>query len=90
MNNGNFEKKRYSKVPTIENPKSALYIKLTFAFTETRSNVAYQQAFHPEITDDASLVEQAGYPIHLVNGNEENIKITSQIDLILAEEIAKI
>lgn len=58
-------------------------------FLKTTLEIAYQQAFHPEITDDASLVEQAGYPIHLVNGNEENIKITSQIDLILAEEIAK-
>lgn len=59
-------------------------------FLKTSIEIAYQQAFHPEITDDASLVEQAGYPIHLVNGNEENIKITSKIDLILAEEIAKI
>lgn len=59
-------------------------------FLKTTLEIAYQQAFHAEITDDASLVEQAGYPIHLVNGNEENIKITSQIDLILAEEIAKI
>lgn len=59
-------------------------------FLKTVLETAYKQAFHPEITDDASLVEQAGYPIYLVNGNEENIKITSQIDLILAEEIAKI
>lgn len=59
-------------------------------FLKTSLEIAYQQAFHNQITDDASLVEQAGFPIYMVDGNEENIKITSQIDLILAEEIAKI
>jgi 2-C-methyl-D-erythritol 4-phosphate cytidylyltransferase len=59
-------------------------------FLKTSLEIAYQQAFHKQITDDASLVEQAGFPIYMVDGNEENIKITSQIDLILAEEIAKI
>lgn len=42
---------------------------------------AYEQDFHPSITDDASLVEQAGYKIEAVQGNVENIKITTQSDL---------
>lgn len=46
---------------------------------------AYQQPFHPGITDDASLVEQAGHRIQLIEGNEENIKITTPIDLQIAE-----
>ena len=46
---------------------------------------AYQRPFHSSITDDASLVEEAGYPIHLVKGNEENIKITTPADLQIAE-----
>ena len=36
-------------------------------------------------TDDASVVEYAGYPVHIVEGREENIKITTQLDMKLAE-----
>lgn len=46
---------------------------------------AYEQEYHDGITDDASLVEQMGQTIQLVSGNEENIKITSPIDLKIAE-----
>ncbi|MEY3236522.1 MAG: hypothetical protein RI883_623 [Bacteroidota bacterium] len=45
---------------------------------------AYTISFHEGITDDASLVEEAGFPIHLIEGNIENIKITSKFDLIVA------
>jgi 2-C-methyl-D-erythritol 4-phosphate cytidylyltransferase len=45
---------------------------------------AYQQPFSPFFTDDASVVESSGYPIHLVEGNRENIKITNPEDLLLA------
>jgi 2-C-methyl-D-erythritol 4-phosphate cytidylyltransferase len=44
---------------------------------------AYELPFHEGITDDASLVEEAGFQIHLVKGNEENIKITTPMDLEL-------
>ncbi len=47
---------------------------------------AYQQPFSTLFTDDASVVEQLNIPIHLVAGNDENIKITTPFDL----EIAKI
>lgn len=46
---------------------------------------AYQLPYHSAITDDASLVEESGYTIYLVEGNEENIKITTPIDLRIAE-----
>lgn len=46
---------------------------------------AYLQSFHSGITDDASLVEELGEKIHLVEGNEENIKITTPFDLKIAE-----
>lgn len=46
---------------------------------------AYKQVFHDGITDDASLVEQLGTQIHLVPGNDENIKITTPNDLKIAE-----
>ncbi len=32
-------------------------------------------------TDDAALMEAAGFPVHLVMGNQENIKLTSPEDL---------
>lgn len=45
---------------------------------------AYQQEYDCKFTDDASVVEKAGYPIHMVNGNAENIKITRPMDLKIA------
>ncbi len=38
-------------------------------------------------SDDASVVEAAGYLIHLAEGNRENIKITTSLDLPIAEAI---
>ena len=39
----------------------------------------------PTFTDDASVAEHAGYPIHLIEGSYENIKITTPEDLVWAE-----
>lgn len=50
---------------------------------------AYKQPYQPVFTDDASVVEAAGYTIHLVAGNRENIKITTPFDLHLAETFLK-
>ncbi len=50
---------------------------------------AYQQEYNLLFTDDASVVESEGVKIHLVDGNRENIKITTQMDLIFAEMIIK-
>lgn len=38
-------------------------------------------------TDDAMLVERLGYPIKMIMGSEENIKITTPIDVRIAEII---
>ncbi|MEJ6775900.1 MAG: 2-C-methyl-D-erythritol 4-phosphate cytidylyltransferase [Crocinitomicaceae bacterium] len=46
---------------------------------------AYSLPFHDGITDDASLVEAAGFEIKTVVGNDENIKITRKGDLKFAE-----
>ena len=35
-------------------------------------------------TDDAALVEQLGFPVKLVHGNYENLKITTPVDLQIA------
>ena len=42
---------------------------------------AYLQAYIPSFTDDASVVEAMGNPVHLVEGNRENIKITTPADI---------
>ena len=39
------------------------------------------------VTDDASALEALGYPVHLTAGSEENIKITTPLDLRFAEAI---
>jgi len=46
---------------------------------------AYRQPYQPFFTDDASVVEEMGYKIVLVEGNRENIKITTPADLKYAE-----
>lgn len=40
-------------------------------------------------TDDATVLEAAGYEINLVEGDYQNIKITTPEDLIIAESILK-
>lgn len=50
---------------------------------------AYELPYHSGITDDASLVEEAGFDIVTVSGNEENIKITAQSDLKYAKMFLK-
>jgi 2-C-methyl-D-erythritol 4-phosphate cytidylyltransferase len=42
---------------------------------------AYEQPYDERFTDDASLVEAAGHAIRLVDGNRENVKITTPADL---------
>src|SRR3990170_419992 len=40
-----------------------------------------------EFTYDAQMVEKAGYPVYIVPGTDENIKITTPEDVRLAEAI---
>ncbi|MDR1382004.1 MAG: 2-C-methyl-D-erythritol 4-phosphate cytidylyltransferase [Tannerella sp.] len=46
---------------------------------------AYGRPCDGRFTDDASLVEAAGHAIRLVDGNRENIKITTPMDIKCAE-----
>ncbi len=50
----------------------------------------YDSAQVPSFTDDAALVEQLNIPVTLFKGNEENIKITTPLDLTIAEAIFKL
>ncbi len=48
---------------------------------------AYSQPYIDFFTDDASVVERFGHPVTLVQGNRENIKITTPFDLKVAEAL---
>ena len=48
---------------------------------------ANRQPYNDGFTDDASVVEAFGFDITLVEGNRENIKITTPYDIIVAEAI---
>lgn len=48
---------------------------------------AFKQEESPFFTDDASVVEQAGISIHLIPGEEQNLKITFPEDLAIARLI---
>ena len=50
---------------------------------------ANRQPFNDGFTDDASVVEAYGHPITLVEGNRENIKITTPYDITVAEAIIR-
>ncbi len=48
---------------------------------------AFLKAYRPEFTDDATVLEAYGEKINLIEGNKENIKITTPQDLIIAEAL---
>jgi len=80
----------------IENHHSTALVRSEYRMVQTPQvfsseilKKAYKQSFHAAITDDASLVEALGIQIHLVLGNDSNIKITSPVDLQLAELLLK-
>ncbi len=80
----------------LENNHSSALVRSEYRLVQTpqvfKSDVlkkAYKQSFHSAITDDASLVESLGIQINLVEGNDGNIKITTPVDLQLAELLLK-
>jgi 2-C-methyl-D-erythritol 4-phosphate cytidylyltransferase len=48
---------------------------------------AFEQPYQESFTDEASVVEKMGIRINLIEGERINIKITTPIDLIVAEKI---
>ena len=53
-------------------------------FNNQKIQQAYATFFDDTFTDDASVFEKAGNKIVTIEGNKENIKITTPEDLILA------
>lgn len=56
-------------------------------FNSTLIKKAYMAKYIKDFTDDASVLEYSGHPIHLVEGNPENIKITLPMDIRIAENM---
>ncbi|MCB1085274.1 MAG: 2-C-methyl-D-erythritol 4-phosphate cytidylyltransferase [Chlamydiia bacterium] len=50
---------------------------------------AHEHASDTNASDDCRLVLQLGKPIHIVSGSEDNIKITNELDLFLAEQLMR-
>lgn len=56
-------------------------------FTSDTLLNAYQQPYTDTFTDDASVVEAAGFRVAMVLSNRENIKITTPFDLTIARAL---
>jgi 2-C-methyl-D-erythritol 4-phosphate cytidylyltransferase len=77
-------------IETVE--RSSLWaVQTPQAFRISLLKRAYEQAENDQFigTDDASLVERISYPITMVEGDYDNIKLTTPEDLYFAEAILK-
>lgn len=70
-----------SRVKLVQTPQTFLSSVLLPAFAQP-----YRESF----TDEASVVEANGGKIHLIDGEGANIKITTPIDLVIAEHHLKL
>ncbi len=50
---------------------------------------AFHQEFQPSFTDEATVVEAFGAEVRLVNGSHDNIKVTTPVDMLIAEALLK-
>jgi 2-C-methyl-D-erythritol 4-phosphate cytidylyltransferase len=50
---------------------------------------AFEQEYDNSFTDEATVAEKFGIKIHLVPGENENIKLTRPIDMLIAEHLLK-
>ena len=51
---------------------------------------SYRAGYREEFTDEATVVEAAGHKVQLIEGEVSNIKITTPIDMVVAEKELKI
>lgn len=51
---------------------------------------AHEQTKEKNASDDCRLVIEMGHPVHIVPGDENNIKITSELDLFIAEQLFRL
>lgn len=48
---------------------------------------AFDQPYKEAFTDDASVIESLGCQVAMVEGNRENIKLTTPFDLVIGEAL---
>ena len=58
-------------------------------FDITLARQAFNQPDRSQFTDDSSVIESLGCKVSIVEGNRENIKITTPFDLTIAEAIIR-
>lgn len=78
-------------VETTPDRESLWAVQTPQAFRLSLLREAHQQAFRQQkrATDCAALVEWLGYPVKIMSGSYENIKITTPDDIWLGEEIMR-
>lgn len=59
------------------------------AFRVSWMKSAFERPYKSSYTDCASVIEDAGYQVQLIEGDYRNIKITTPEDLIVAEALIK-
>lgn len=64
-----------------------LFVQTPQVFDSGKLKKAYRQAYAPEFTDDASVVESCGYKVATCEGSRFNIKITTPEDMEMARFI---
>ena len=74
-------------VPVRDTIKVAVQTPQVFAADLLKAALQSAIADGATITDDCSAVERMGKEVHLTDGSEENIKITTPVDLAIAEAI---
>lgn len=72
---------------TIINRENLVVVQTPQTFSTNLLVSAFNVTYTPAFTDEASVVEAAGHEIHLIPGEETNIKITFPEDLDYAEWI---
>jgi 2-C-methyl-D-erythritol 4-phosphate cytidylyltransferase len=92
-----------SAIPSLTVPDSIRYMENGIAKPLNRDNLriiqtpqtfktgillqAYKQAYLPSFTDEATVVEASGKKIYLIDGDRQNIKVTTPGDMILADAL---
>lgn len=73
------------KENTAVNRNDFFIIQTPQCFHTTAIKKAFEKGYQPEFTDDATVFEAYGEKINLIEGNKENIKITTPQDLLIAQ-----
>ncbi len=60
------------------------YVQTPQIFPTPLLKKAFRQEYRPEFTDEATVIETLGEPVHLVEGEKRNMKITTEFDLQIA------